>query len=619
MAVAAALRDRIARRAAARTGSAGTIPIATVSGVASTTPGMIEWFDRETSVTIITTKSIQLRPNPGNREPIITEPRPGCYGNAVGLRNPGVEESVAALAALRRRHELRALLAVSVSGATVEDFVALARRCAPVADILELNYSCPHASAGYGADIGRDEAAIAAITAAVVREVVPMPVLVKLTPNVPDIARMAGIAVTAGAAGVTAVNTVGPATYLHPATGRAVLTNPPDGRGGMSGRWIQERARAAVQAIRTALGPTPLIVGMGGVSDSDGAGGLVAAGADVVGIGSALAGVHQRDWASFLAGIGAAGACISDRVAKHAATLCDTEISGGAERRAPSSHAPKEIYPSICNNFPYTALGMSLVPQEVRRRRELGDGLFELDIAPVASDRDTAGATPSAIPPPGPGQSVFLWIPGVGEKPLAPALVDAGTQTFLIRRRGPFTEAAGALSPGDQVALRGPYGDRWEPPVGGAGPMLLVGAGSGIATLPPVAAAIARRGGTVITTIALREPVAEGAVTAALRERGLVRIVPDAARPGRLLDHLATIATENGCAAAWICGPEPFMAAAAAALEGSGIPSERRFLSLERSMRCGVGMCGECHHGGRLTCQYGTVVTWRGMHEEVTE
>ena len=577
-------------------GGERAIPIATVSGVASTNTAMIEWFDRETDVAVITTKSIQLDPNPGYREPIITEPHPGSFGNAVGLKNPGVEAAVEALTTLRRRHTLRARLIVSISGNGVDEFVALAARVAPVADMIELNYSCPHAASGYGADIGRDERAIEEITRAVVAASAGVAVLVKVTPNVPDIARMAMIACAAGAAGIVAINTVGPERHLHAETGSPILSHE---RGGKSGRWVYETARDAIGAIREAIGAEPLVIGMGGVERREQVRELVRAGADVVGVGSALSRLHQRDWPAYLAAL------------------------GKGDGTAAAEHHP----------VMRDEAGMRYRAYRVRERRELGEELFELELD---------GELPFE-----PGQAVFLWVPGVGEKPFSPAL--ATPATFLIRRRGATTRALGALDVGDTVYARGPYGDGHAPDRGVHA--VIVGAGSGMALLPAIGRRVLAAGGTVRALIGTREPLAGGAVEAALRRMGAVTAVPDMGRVGRVLSFIApevTTRDDLSRTRLYIVGPEPFMVAGAAlaggttpTLVGEGgvarggesgtdvatrssttphgeaadpdmngvIPLSQIIVSLERPMRCGVGMCGECHCHGRLTCQYGTFVT----------
>ncbi|MEX2443869.1 MAG: dihydroorotate dehydrogenase [Alkalispirochaeta sp.] len=569
-------------------GGGRPVPIATVSGIASTNVGMIEWFDRETSVAMITTKSIQLAPNPGNREPIITEPHPGTFGNAVGLKNPGIHESVAQLTALRRRRKLRALLNVSISGSTPEEFVELARGCSDVADILELNYSCPHAVSGFGADIGRDEAAIAAITGEVCAQQLSIPILVKLTPNVPDIASMAEVAIGAGAHGVSAINTTGPSVYRDPETGEVILSNPPDGRGGRSGREIFPVAKEAIRAIRGRIGPEPLIVGMGGVENQQQVRELVRAGADVVGIGSALARVHQREWSRYL------------------------DELGGRPAGGPPCSDGVDAAPSPRMVAVRPAAGMEFRRCAVAERREVGADMFELVL----------GESPAT----GPGQAVFLWLPAVGEKPFAPALatpagspasttapvsdpsVAAGT-TFLIKRRGPITRALGALRRGDEVCMRGPYGDRHEPPEHARA--LLVGGGSGVAALPMIAAAVVRRGGTVESLLAVTAEISGSATIDSLRRFGTVTVIEDRGVPGRALASITDVVTRMDATTVYTVGPEPFMEGSARAAAEAGVPEDRILLSLERPMRCGVGLCGECHHDGLLTCNYGTIVPWK--------
>ncbi|MBR6084928.1 MAG: dihydroorotate dehydrogenase, partial [Spirochaetales bacterium] len=134
----------------------GTVHLATVSGVATTKSELIGYFDRNIpDVEIITTKSFQVRPNPGNREPVICETEEGNFGNSVGLRNPGMEETLPQLEKLREAG-LTAWLNVSLSADNPDDFTTLVKAFDDVADSVELNFSCPHAKAGFGASIGMD-------------------------------------------------------------------------------------------------------------------------------------------------------------------------------------------------------------------------------------------------------------------------------------------------------------------------------------------------------------------------------------------------------------------------------------------------------------------------------
>ncbi|MCH3919375.1 MAG: tRNA-dihydrouridine synthase [Sphaerochaeta sp.] len=256
-------------------------------------------------VDLITTKSFQVVPNPGNPEPVICETQTGCFGNSVGLKNVGMKEAQAELKRLRGER-MRALLNVSLSANSPEDFITLIRTLCPYADLVELNFSCPHAAKGYGASIGCD-ASIASMYVRTIRKAIPdlsVPLFVKLTPNVPDIGSIAKAVMEAGADGITAINTVGPVEHRDPDSGYSILINKVGGKGGKSGRWVKEDALHAVRAIRNAVGADIPIIGMGGVSTGTDAAAMVQAGADVVGIGSALGMVNQQEWPRYLEAVG---------------------------------------------------------------------------------------------------------------------------------------------------------------------------------------------------------------------------------------------------------------------------------------------------------------------------
>ena len=116
------MRDRIARLIKAH--ERKDVILTTVSGVASTKKEMISYFDSSTCIDVITTKSFQVVPNSGNREPVICCLGDGNFGNSVGLRNPGMEVVLPELEELRRKG-LSKLLNVSVSASSAEDFITL--------------------------------------------------------------------------------------------------------------------------------------------------------------------------------------------------------------------------------------------------------------------------------------------------------------------------------------------------------------------------------------------------------------------------------------------------------------------------------------------------------------
>lgn len=612
-------------------GAAIPIVLATVSGIGSTDATMVDWFARNTPVRVLTTKSIQLQPNPGNREPILAEPQPGCFVNAVGLRNPGVEGAVAEMqriAAVRAHWPADRLLNVSIAGNSAAEFVALARQLGQWADLLELNVSCPHAHHGYGAAIGADAELVGEVTRAVVAALraaeYAVPVYVKLTPNVADIGAIAYAACEAGASGLVAINTAGPVPYREALSGATVLGNPPDGLGGQSGEWVRAAALAAVRRIRETIGPSVPIIGMGGISSRADALGMRQAGADVIGVGSVLARLHQRDWPSFLASI----------------------ASGEPVGTSPNStETPVQ---------PRHSARMSYRRMRVVERRDLDERLFELT---ADGELDYA-----------PGQVCFVWLPGVGEKPFSPA----GSAPFrlLIARRGPLTEALGRLQSGAELFVRGPYGDAVDcaaphlparkphvvPPNGRqpipappyaalpdaetadletadleiadvetAGASLppvaaVVVAGSGAATAPALVQRLLAEGWAVELWIALRDDRTGVPLTGFLdnlpSERAQVRVVRDRGCTARALVELEAMLRGCGTQATrpkriYSIGPEPFLVQTARLAEQVGIAPQEVYLSLERTMLCGVGLCGTCHNDGRLTCRFGTFVTAR--------
>lgn len=190
------------------------IKLGTVSGIFTTKPNLIQWVDENIpEIELITTKSYQVLPNPGNREPIIVEMGVGSYGNAVGLKNPGMEQGYRDLVELRKRHNLRSYLNVSLSASSIDDFILLIKKFEDVGDMLELNFSCPHAKPGYGSSIGSNPKVVREYMEAL-RKSTNALLLPKLTPNVDNIGEIAKAAVDAGADGIAAINTVGPEVFI---------------------------------------------------------------------------------------------------------------------------------------------------------------------------------------------------------------------------------------------------------------------------------------------------------------------------------------------------------------------------------------------------------------------
>jgi dihydroorotate dehydrogenase (NAD+) catalytic subunit len=227
----------------------------------------------------ITTKTVTPLAREGNPAPRIAEAPAGML-NSIGLANPGIDafqrHVLPRLAALGRP------LVVSVGGFAHDEYAQLCRRLDGEAAIsaLELNVSCPNVESGC-ISIGSDAAETRAVVARC-RAATRLPLWVKLSPNVADVAAIARAAEEGGADALVLINTVR-GIAVDRTTGRAVLGGP---GGGLSGPAIKPVALAVVATCRAATSLP--IVGTGGIAGGDDAWQFMQAGASAVAIGTAL-------------------------------------------------------------------------------------------------------------------------------------------------------------------------------------------------------------------------------------------------------------------------------------------------------------------------------------------
>lgn len=242
----------------------------------------------------VVTKSVGLKPRRGYVNPTVVQVRCGLI-NAVGLPNPGIEEFVKEIRGART--VLNVPLIVSVYGFSAEEYALVAKKAVDAgADALELNVSCPHVKET-GVEIGQNPKVLAEVVRRV-KAVVEKPVLVKLSPNVADLAEVAEAAARAGADALTIMNTVR-AMAIDVETAKPILGNKV---GGLSGPAIKPIAvRCVYEAYEKVKVP---IIGCGGIIGWRDAVEFMLAGASAVQIGTAIALKGPDVFKSIVRGIG---------------------------------------------------------------------------------------------------------------------------------------------------------------------------------------------------------------------------------------------------------------------------------------------------------------------------
>jgi len=250
-------------------------PVMTASGTFGYATEYQHLFDIQRLGAIIC-KGTTLEPRQGNPQPRIAETAAGML-NSIGLQNIGVEALIREKAPVWASWRVPAV--VNIAGETVDDYARIAGKLdnVPGVSALEVNISCPNIQAG-GAEFGTEPDTAAMVTAAV-KAATSLPLIVKLTPNVSDICRIATAVVEAGADALCLINTLrGMAIDIHRC--RPVLGTV---TGGLSGPAIKPVALAMVYQVAGAVGVP--IIGCGGILTADDALEFIMAGASAVQVG----------------------------------------------------------------------------------------------------------------------------------------------------------------------------------------------------------------------------------------------------------------------------------------------------------------------------------------------
>jgi len=432
-------------------------------------------------------------------------------------------------------------LLISIFGKDAEEFVETAKILESCADGLELNLSCPHA-AGYGAAIGQNPDLVKEITLAV-KKAVKIPVIPKLTANVSNLAEITQAAVQGGADAICAINTVGPGYYT--VDGNPVLTNQ---KGGMSGKGILPLGLKSVKEISEAVNLP--VIACGGISGAEDARAYQQAGASVFGIGSALAGLTTEELKVFFRRL-------------------NQDLEKGTDNAVNS----------------LKRVGMDFRKYRLIENRKLAD-----DLSLLIFDRSVRIK---------PGQFVFVWIPGIGEKPFS--ILDDNPLTLAVQKRGCFTEALTNLEKGKEIYLRGPYGQPVK--IEKNSKIILVAGGCGLTALYQIARDFRDKKIEAFVGAKDKDHLFYINKLRAFSEVNLATNDGSEGYPGMTTELLEEKLreSEGEDLIFFNCGPKE-MIEAAEAVEREYAAPDKIYNSVEYPTKCGVGLCGSCaaKNGQRL-------------------
>ncbi|MFW6138252.1 MAG: dihydroorotate dehydrogenase [Spirochaetota bacterium] len=531
----------------------------------------------------VTTKSIGPSRRKGHRSPVVYDWGMGLI-NAVGLSNPGVEGFVKQYS----NQMVDFPVIISVFGETEQDFPMLAQKISHLKyAFLELNLSCPNVAD----EFGKPFAFSARVTGGIVKKVkyaTDKPVIVKLSPNTPELIDVAKEAANAGADALCIMNTAGPGMVIDTCTAAPVLGNL---TGGVSGDAVLPITVKNVYQVYKQV-PIPIIA-TGGISDLDGALQVLMAGASLYGIGSAV----------YTMGIDIFQT-VSDQLEEfmyNHGVAASGELIGlahqGKKIYMPSTLKKKQ---STLHQFQVAVVEHTYLPHQQSFCR--------------AGEIKTIFFNREHLKAPEPGQFFMLWLPGVDQKPYSVSYLDDRMIGFSFNRRGAFSDALFELAPGDPVGLLGPLGRGFDMHHSS---YLLVGGGVGLAPLVYAASRLAKEGKK---TVVLAAGAAKKAVVWAerLMERlgilGEVKLLfctedGSVGYKGIATEYLPGVIDRAKPHFSLVCGPEKMILGAMSICKKKHIPGQA---SIERMMKCGIGICGSCcvDHTGDRVCVEGPVFSY---------
>jgi len=269
---------------------------------------------------------------------------------------------------------------------------------------------------------------------------------------------------------------------------------------------------------------------------------------------------------------------------------------------------------AVVNEIAAARGAMTPLPYRVVRKQRENHDNWTLVLEPVDE----------AIEPIAPGQFTMLYVFGVGEVPISTSgdlEREGDALVHTIRAVGAVTNALCASDPGDVVGVRGPFGNTWPIAEAHGRDLVVVGGGVGLPPLRPIVYDALRHRDEFERIVVLyggRSPddLLFTKELAAWGKQVDVDVTVDAA--GKEWDGKVGVVTklippapfDPETAVCYVVGPEIMMRFTARALIDRGVAPERVWVSMERTMRCGVGLCGHCQLGPTLICRDGPVYRW---------
>ncbi len=206
------------------------------------------------------------------------------------------------------------------------------------------------------------------------------------------------------------------------------------------------------------------------------------------------------------------------------------------------------------------------------------------------------------------GQFAMVWIPGINELPMSVMISqEPGKAAFTVRKHGPASTGLFNIKEGQQIGIRGPYGNSFDLK---KGKLLLVGGGTGLVPMMRLLSFVKPTDDvTVLIGAKSKDEVFFEDFANSMLEKNPHKVLVSTddgsyGEKGFVTDLVEKLVNESHYDGVYVCGPEIMMYKTVQSAHSRGMFVQA---SLERMMKCGVGICGSCCVGEDLVCRDGTV------------